>query len=209
MHYEEEVECVPPPKSPIPAALLTSLITTVVVFFALQALDARSLLPKFGAKASMVDVPSLAGMRPEQAREVLKARELWLAISAERDDPQVPVGSIAAQTPQPGTLLPHGSTVTAVVSRGTHQAVVPSVVGLAADKAPSQITAPAEKPMPKVIGLRMAKAQALLEEQGFKVGKVRHIVDGEQDSGAVLEQKPAPGTRAAPETAVDLVVNGD
>src|SRR5258708_9722631 len=40
------------------------------------------------------EVPSLAGASVEQARELLQARGLLLALQAERADPKVPAGKI-------------------------------------------------------------------------------------------------------------------
>jgi hypothetical protein len=195
----------PPPRSPVPAAILTSIVTTAALFFALRALDQRGVLPggvkpepatspppapvaaPAPAPSGPVEVPSLLGMRAEQARELLQGRGLLLAFSGERDDSQYPSGTIAEQTPLPASQLPKGGAVQAVLSKG----------------------APAQKPIPKLTGMRLRAARELLEKEGFKAGKVRYYDDGDRSPGIVLEQKPAPPATALAGATVDLVVNED
>jgi beta-lactam-binding protein with PASTA domain len=191
--------------SSVPAAILTSIITTVVLFFGLRVLDQHGMLPSPAKPAAVapsaptpaaptaaapsgpVEVPALVGLRPEQARELLAGRGLMLAISAERDDARFAAGTIAEQTPLPGSTLPRAAGVQAVVSRG----------------------APAQQAIPKVTGMRLRAARELLEQQGFKAGKIRYDSDGDRSPGVVLEQKPAPPATALAGTLVDLTINED
>src|SRR6266540_4338452 len=188
----------PPPRSPVPAAILTSIVTTAALFFGLRMLDQRGMLPgaakpeppavappPLGAIA--VEVPSLLGMRGDQARELLQGRGLLLAFSVEREDGQYPAGTIAEQSPLAGSQLAKGGAVHAVLSKG----------------------APAQKPIPKLTGMRLRAARELLEKEGFKPGKVRYSDDGDRSPGIVLEQKPAPPATALAGATVDLVVNED
>ena len=193
--------------SSVPAAIVTSIVTTIVLFFGLRVLDQHGMLPPQGKPAAVapaaappgaaaptaaapsgpVEVPSLVGLRPDQARELLAGRGLMLAISAERDDAHWAAGTIAEQTPLPGSTLPRAAGVQAVVSRG----------------------APAQQPVPKVTGMRLRGARELLEQQGFKAGKIRYDSDGDRSPGVVLEQKPAPPATALAGTLVDLTINED
>src|SRR6185295_121958 len=245
-------------KATLAAAVLTSLVTSAAAFFGLRALEARGVLPAVGAPgngaaaASGVDVPLLLGMRAGEARELLQGRGLMLSFSAEADSGQYPAGTIAAQTPLPGSRIAAGSDVRAVLSRGVTQIAVPKVAGLKADeaarllgaagltvaapaKAVASDTAPAgvaldteppagttvapkgsvtllvssgaaEKPIPKLFGLRLRAARELLEQQGFKAGRVRYDSDGDHTPGIVLAQKPAPPAAAPPGTVIDLTV---
>ena len=126
-------------------------------------------------------------MRAEQARELLRARGLLLTFSIELEDPQYPAGTIAAQTPLPGSQLPKGAAVEAVLSRG----------------------GPPPKAIPKLTGLRLRAAKELLEQQGFKLGKVRYDGESDRPGGTVLDQKPAAAAAELPGTAVDLTVSED
>jgi beta-lactam-binding protein with PASTA domain len=251
------------PKSPVVPAAITSIITTVVVFFALRALDGRGAFsgaPKEKAPAGVtaaaplaaVEVPAIRGMRGEQARELLKGRALLLAFSGERDSAEYPAGAIVEQTPLQGSQVPTGTVVQAVVSRGLTQAAVPKVAGLKLDDALKALaaaglaagpqksivstivpagtvadsepaaggavapktavtlvvsTGPSAKPVPKVTGMRLRAARELLEQQGWKVGKIRYDSDGDRSSGVVLEQKPAAAAVVPADTALELTIN--
>jgi hypothetical protein len=199
------------PRSPLPAVVLTSIITTAVLFLGLRALDQRGLLPGAAKPepsstaptpgpatatvpkseppppAGPVEVPSLLGMRAEQARELLQGRGLLLAFSVEREDPQYAAGTIAEQSPLPGSQLSKGGAVQAVLSKGP----------------------PAQTPIPKLTGLRLRAARELLEQQGFKPGKIRYDDDGDRSPGVVLQQKPSPPATGLAGTVIDLVVNMD
>lgn len=249
----------PPPKSPVLPAAITSIITTVAVFFALRAMDGRGAFSGGGkdtvpvaSAAAPVEVPAVLGMKGEQAREMLKGRELLLAFSGEKDSAQQPAGAILEQTPLAGSQVPKGSVVQAVLSRGITQVLVPKVTGLtlddatkaltavglaagpqksaASDTAPAGTVADSEpgagtsvapktavtlvlstgagaKPVPKVTGLRLRAARELLEQQGWKLGKIRYDSDGDRSSGVVLEQRPAAATVVPADTALELTVN--
>jgi beta-lactam-binding protein with PASTA domain len=57
--------------------------------------------------------------------------------------------------------------------------------------------------------MRLRAARELLEQQGFKVGKLRYTYDNQRDGSIVLDQKPSAGAPAAGGTVVDLIVNED
>ena len=59
------------------------------------------------------------------------------------------------------------------------------------------------------MGMRFRAARELLEQQGFKPGKIRYTFDRDRDGGLVLDQKPSGGTPAAAGTVVDLTINED
>jgi beta-lactam-binding protein with PASTA domain len=248
-----------PPKSPVPAAVIASILTSIAVFFTLRVLEQRGALPAFlngrsSGGAAAVEVPSILGMRTDQARELLRGRELLLSISTERDNAQYPAGTIAEQTPLPGSQIANGAAVQAVLSRGMKQIPVPKLAGLKVEDAVKQLTtlglaagpqknvasdsvaagtvvetepAPgtlltatgavtlvvssggAAKPLPKVTGLRLRAARELLEQQGFKLGKIHYDTDGDLSTGLVMSQRPAAATVAPPGTPVELTVNAD
>jgi beta-lactam-binding protein with PASTA domain len=57
--------------------------------------------------------------------------------------------------------------------------------------------------------MRLRAAKDLIEQQGFKVGKVRYTYDNKRDGSIVLDQAPSPAAPAPAGTVVDLVVNED
>lgn len=153
MVYDEEAyQYQTPPKSPIPAAILTSLITSVVVFFGLRLAEDRGLLPRGKPAGDAVEVPSLLGVRPEQGRELLSGRGLLLSLSGEQEDSKFPAGTIGSQMPLPGSMAPRGTPVQAVVSRGMGQVQVPNLTGLRPEDALRQLANLGLQPGPQKTG---------------------------------------------------------
>jgi serine/threonine-protein kinase len=185
MVYDEEAyQYQTPPKSPIPAAVLTSIITSVALFFGLRLLEDRGLLPRGKQASDAVEVPSLLGIRPEQARELLKGRDLLLTLSGEHEDSKYPAGSIATQTPLPGSQAARGSSVQAVVSRGLGQIQVPNVVGLRLEDALRQLTA-----------------------AGLQAGPHKAAASATVPAGSVAQTEPPAGAPLAPQATVTLVLS--
>jgi serine/threonine-protein kinase len=185
MVYDEEAyQYQTPPKSPIPAAVLASIITSVAVFFALRLLEERGVLPKGRQASEVTEVPSLLGIRPEQARELLKGRDLLLTLAGEHEDSKYAAGAIASQTPLPGSEAPRGSSVQAVVSRGMGQVQVPNLVGLRPEDALRQLAA-----------------------SGLQPGQQKTIGSTTIPVGAVAQTEPPAGAPVPPQGAVVLVVS--
>jgi beta-lactam-binding protein with PASTA domain len=263
----------PPPRSPVPVAVVTAVLTTVALFFGMRALDHRGLFSgltaagpsALGGTAAAVsavgidgdgiaEVPSVVGLGPGDARALLNARGLLLVLTGERFNPRRPAGSVGEQTPLPGSQAHRGDAVQVFLSLGTRTVRVPSLAGQRAEDvsrllaaaelvagtpktvmrdgvAPGLIveTAPPEgtlvpaqstitpvvsapgpsKPVPRVTGLRLRAARDSIAQAGFKVGKIHYLVDGDRQSGIVLDQNPAADTPAPPASPVDLTVNDE
>jgi serine/threonine-protein kinase len=67
------------------------------------------------------------------------------------------------------------------------------------------LLAPAGVELPKLVGISLTKAKKSLAELGLTLGKLRARYDEEAAAYLVLSQTPAPGTRVAPGSSVDLV----
>ncbi len=131
-----------------------------------------------------VTVPDLRGLGTEEAERVCHDIGLILDVSSEGAvSESVPPGRIARQEPPPGFHLKTGATVTVMPSLGTAIACVPPVEGVSVQAA-----------------LRD------LEQEGLAVGR-RVRVEGESAGEAVLAVSPPVGTRLAPGSTVDLLVN--
>jgi beta-lactam-binding protein with PASTA domain len=253
--YDEESYQYPaPPKSPVPVAVLTSVITTILMFFGLRLLEDRGLFGQPQAAAAMVEVPSVIGLRLDQAREQLRGRDLVVAMGGERDDPRVVPGAVSAQNPVPGAQSPRGGAVQLILARATGP-TVPNLVGMRGEDAVRQLATaglqvgpqktaasptvppgavvqtepPAGTPappgsivtvvlstgptatttVPKVLGMRMSRGRKLIEDAGFRVGRVRIGSNDDRMGGVILKQEPPEGTPAQPGTPIDLVVNED
>lgn len=244
----------------MPSAMLTAAVTTVAMFFLLRALDAGGLIPSFAraptvglvAPVSSVEVPSLLGLRPEQARAALNAKELLLVLVGDRSSTLYGEGALTEQTPLGGSQAHRGATVQAFVSSGPRRIQLPALAGLTVAQATRQLAAsdlvaappkslasetiasgvviqtepvagttlpaqasvmltvssgPEARVVPKITGLRLVAARALLEPQGFKLGKVRIDANDDRAPGVILSQKPPPAAPAPPGTLIDITVN--
>jgi beta-lactam-binding protein with PASTA domain len=233
-------------------AFVTSLVTTIAAFVALTAADRHGVFDALHGGRGAVEVPAISGMSIEQARDLLHARDLLLTLQAERPDPTVPAGRIAAQTPLAGSRSPRGSAVQAFVSSGASAVTIPTLAGARPDDAVEQLrnsklaaghrreqasdtiaaglvigtdppagrsvapgadvtllvsTGRAQKPVPKVVGLRLTKAKKTLEDAGFKLGTTRSGVNDNYDEGVIIKQEPAADTPSPLDVPVNLVIN--
>lgn len=239
--------------STVLVSIVTSALTTTALFFGL-----RALVPGGGGgggakveDGDMIEVPNIVGARADQARGMLDPKGLILTLEDERDDPIVPAGAIAAQTPLAGSRAKKGSEIRAIMSRGAGQPKVPEVVGLPLEQALAKVveakltagaqtqqtsptvpkgsvisTAPpagtlvapgtavalvvsagGETDVPKVTGMGISRAKKLIEEAGFVVGSSRYQYNEDYGGNIVLRQDPAAGSKAAPGSKIDLVVN--
>ncbi|MBI5481318.1 MAG: PASTA domain-containing protein, partial [Deltaproteobacteria bacterium] len=166
-------------------ALVSAAVSAVVsaaMFFVLRA--AVSPGPGGGAGGPQVDVPNLAGLKPDQARQLLEPRGLLLELTEQVDDPRYEPGSISDQQPLSSSRVARGSSIRAKVVRAGERARVPALVG-----------------RPE------AEARAMLEAVRLKPGARTAQADPAVAAGAVVASSPAVGASVAPGSAVDLVVS--
>src|SRR5499427_10489748 len=124
---------------PALVAFLTSLATTVVAFAALTVADRRGALEFLHGRHGDVEVPSINGVSVEQARDLLRARDLLLTLQGERPDPAIPAGKIAGQVPLAGSRTPRGAAIQAFVSTGAGAVAIPTLTGTRPDDAVAQL----------------------------------------------------------------------
>src|SRR5215468_2719003 len=124
---------------PALVAFLTSLGTTLVAFFALTAAEHRGMLGFLHGRHGDVEVPSINGVSVEQARDLLRARDLLLTLQGERPDPAIPAGKIAGQVPLAGSRTPRGAAIQAFVSTGAGAVAIPTLTGARPDDAVEQL----------------------------------------------------------------------
>ena len=165
-------------------ALVTSLLTSVLVFFALRELEHRGII---GGKATpaqgsgAVEVPSLIGLKPEQARELLRTRGLLLNIQSEREDAAYPAGTIMGQVPMPGSQAAAATAVHTIVAKAVPMVVVPNVAGLSVEDATRTLNS---------LGVKMAPSE--------------NVPSDAIAVGAVVGSRPAVGTQIPAKGAVVL-----
>jgi serine/threonine-protein kinase len=165
-------------------AFVTSVVTTFAVFAALTVADRRGLLDFLHGGNGDVEVPSINGVSVEQARDLLRARDLLLTLQFERPDPTIPAGRIAGQTPLPGSRTPRGMAIQAYVSSGASAVAIPTLAGARPDDAIEQ--------------LRNRKLQG---------GHRREDASDTIAAGLVIGTDPPAGRSVAPDTDVTLIVS--
>jgi serine/threonine-protein kinase len=168
---------------PALVAFVTSLVTTVVVFVALTAADQRGALEFLHGAPGDVEVPSINGVSVDQARDLLRARDLLLTLQAERPD-AIPAGKVAGQSPLAGSRAHRGSAIQAFISTGAGTIAIPTVTGARPDDAVEQ--------------LRAKKLAA---------GHRREEASETVAAGLVIGTDPPAGRSVAPDAEVTLIIS--
>jgi serine/threonine-protein kinase len=174
------------------ASIITSVITTVAVFFGLRELDQRGYLggaksrPAAVSTSGPIQVPNLVGLRLEQARELLKLQGLLIAIAEEREDVSRPPGSILSQTPAANSGASANTTVQVVLARAAAAGglVVPTLTGTKPEEAVRQLVA-----------------------KGLQVAPTAKAATGDTvATGLVAGTEPPAGSPVQPGATITLVV---
>lgn len=129
-------------------------------------------------------VPDLKGRTIAEATVLLEQAGFKIQVGEPSAHDSIEKGKIAAQVPPVGTTYEPGRSIVVKLSSG-----------------------PKTIPVPKLTGMFIRKAKNLIEEKGFKVGKIKWIYTENWDAFWVLNQTPAVGEKAKPGSAIDLVVN--
>jgi len=129
-----------------------------------------------------VAVPDVLQQTEESARQELAAAGFEVQV-VEQPSSDTPAGVVFAQSPDPGTEAPKGSTVQINVSTGPEQA-----------------------PVPDVIDQDEETAKQTLRDAGFRVRVNRVDTEDPLQDGVVVEQDPVGGTEAELGSEVTIVV---
>lgn len=137
---------------------------------------------------SLVRVPRVQSFTLSEARQRLAAGELRPVIANVASD--APAGTVVGQQPGEGQFATRGSTIRLSVSAGP--AAKPNTPAAAA---------PIE--VPNVVGAPYERAQPRLDR--FKIERSERAA--REPAGTILEQTPAPGTKAEPGSTVAIIVS--
>jgi eukaryotic-like serine/threonine-protein kinase len=152
---------------------------------------------------AQVEVPVLAGMEANAGMQLLAKSNLRTGKVTRTASDRVPKDRVVSTTPEGGAQVASGSAVDLVVSGGASGAPGGGAAGGAA------VAAGGDAVIPMLVGKESNGAKREIEKAGLKVGKITFGHDEDRRGGVVIKQSPAPGGKAAPGTAVDLVVNED
>lgn len=136
-------------------------------------------------RSGVTPVPEVVGMPLASAQARLRERALEMDREAgERYDDEVAAGHVLRQAPAGGSLVKRGSTVEVAVSLGPRVVSVPDLSGSA-----------------------LPAAQVTLAAAGLTVGRTIGIYSQDAQPGTVVDQLPAPGSRAGNAEAVNLFLS--
>jgi hypothetical protein len=130
-------------------------------------------------------VPSVLGQTQAAAVATLQAAALTANPIDQVYDPVVPAGQVRGQSPAAGSTAAAGAPVRIEVSRG-----------------------PAPVTVPRIVGLDLLNADARLFDAGLQLGATDYVNRDDVPIGTVIEQDPAPGRDALPDSAVAVRVSG-
>ena len=131
-----------------------------------------------------VQVPQLVGLSVAEATMVIEQSGFQMQMGDPIGHPKIEKGKVALQVPKAGSNYSTGRTITLSLSDGPSLAKVPKLVGMQ---------------------LRMAKRTIV--DAGFRVGKISWSYDENRRVFAVIDQDPASGAGAQPNSEINLVVN--
>lgn len=160
----------------------TKLMILITLLVVLVSLGARYYFSKTYEKISVPDVKELTVV---EAQKLLEDNKLKVVLEEKYSEPgQYRAGTVMEQIPEAGAQRKRGTVITLVISKGAEA-----------------------KQVPELAGLSLAKAEQVLEEADFKLGKVvKKHVEGER-VGVILEQNPKGLAKAPKGSLVEVIVN--
>jgi high affinity sulfate transporter 1 len=133
--------------------------------------------------AGDVTVPNIVGMSLDRAASAVDDQGLVLGDVTYITTTALPEGTVTAQSPQAGAVVPAGDAVSPTVSTRRDLVTIPDVAGDTA-----------------------AQAVVTLTTAGLRVGATRAVEDPTVAEGLVVGTVPAAGRRVAANTVVELLV---
>ena len=142
------------------------------------------IMPIIVRRGDLAVAPDMVGLPVVEAEKLADAAGVRTRIDTERPDPDVPVGSVALQTPPAGTQIKRGRTVGLVISSGTDMRVVP-----------------------RLAGLNARQAQLDAEHAGFAIEEVVEIHTDSVERGRVVGTDPGEGSVRSFGTGIRMLVS--
>jgi serine/threonine-protein kinase len=145
-----------------------------------------SVILTFTPRAGTIMVPPIQGLLYDAAVSEAAAVGLTIKIAEERVDPTTPAGQIISQDPAATVMLPAGTAIRVVVSKGGPEVAIPNVEGQAVEAAQQVL-----------VGAPFLLNVTLAEETSSTIAK-----------GRVIRTDPAIGSKVASGSNVTLIVSG-
>lgn len=135
--------------------------------------------------AQVVEMPTVTGLTPREARLTLTQAGFVLGEEKEVFDGEAPVNTIVEQYPEPGVPVQMGTPVDLVINRGR------------------EVLASVE--VPDFRGQHLTIFRSLLQNLGLVEGNSWPEYSTTYAEGRIIEQNPAPGTTVEAGSAIDFV----
>ena len=145
-----------------------------------------SVILTFAPRTGTIMVPPIQGLLYDAAVSEAAAVGLTIEIAEERVDPTTPAGQIISQDPAATVMLPAGTAIRVVVSKGGPEVAIPNVEGQAVEAAQQVL-----------VGAPFLLNVTLAEETSSTIAK-----------GRVIRTDPAIGSKVASGSNVTLIVSG-
>jgi beta-lactam-binding protein with PASTA domain len=140
-------------------------------------------MPWYVNDGGTVVVPELSRMKLDDAKKVLDTLGLQLEIGGTKAS-KLPINTVLAQNPDPGTVVKHGRRVYLIISGGVEKANVPDLRGRT-----------------------RREAQFMLERLGFKLGDVTIDTSSDFPPNIVTSQSIPPNTSLPTGSAISVSVS--
>jgi len=156
----------------------------ISLFFILFVLCNDLLLPWYVNRGGIFIVPSVIGMKSDDARHFLDSLGFEVRIADTRMDRDHPAGIVIIQNPPSGDKVKRGRRVYLTISGGEILVSVPNIKGRT-----------------------LRDALFVLEKEGLKLGAVEYAPSEEFPENTVVEQKVSPGAKVKHDVYISIVVS--
>jgi serine/threonine-protein kinase len=129
-----------------------------------------------------VVVPNIEGMSIQEADDELKNVKLTMTVIDKQNNDEIEADHIISQQPTAGQKVKEGREIEVILSLGSEQISVPSLVGLT-----------------------ISEAEIALRNEGFSKGTFEGVFDDRFAEGLVVSQDPEAGSRAAEGTKINVM----
>lgn len=137
----------------------------------------------FNRNREVLPVPDVVNMTVVEAQAALEEKGFEVELE-ERYGNAVKPGTVMEQSPKAGEKRKQGSTIYLTISKGAEL-----------------------KTVPEIIGMSLSKAENLLKDEGYTIGKITKKFESSKTVGIVLEQFPKAMDKAPKGSKINLVVN--
>ena len=170
-------------KKSVAPAILGIFSAVVIIALLIYVVPKAMRGMKSGDEVEKIVVENYLGKTRDEAKELLEAQGLVLDVSTVENENEAD-GLVLGQSPEKGTEVEKGSTVTLEINE-----------------------LPDSVPVPPLKGLTKDEAQKVLEENSLKLGSIEEEFNEDVEEGKVIYSNPDGGYSVKRGTAVKLIIS--